>query len=126
MSGYTYGQDEPFVNCPYCGTPCRADFVDVGVGMVQCGPYFCERCHASEIGAYDKPRDLTDREKETGWYAPHSEPGSSANVVNGVVVPASTMKKLYKDKYTNNPEYEIPGHVEAWRDQLRKSVPSAE
>lgn len=36
--------------CPYCGTECEADWVDVGVGFVQCGPYYCENCGASEIG----------------------------------------------------------------------------
>lgn len=30
---------EPIVPCPYCGTPCECDMVDVGVGLVQCGPF---------------------------------------------------------------------------------------
>jgi hypothetical protein len=39
--------------CPYCGTECYADWVDVGIGEAQCGPYYCENCGASEIGSYD-------------------------------------------------------------------------
>lgn len=46
MSAY----DTPTNNCPYCGTECEADWVDVGVGVIQCGPYYCENCGASEIG----------------------------------------------------------------------------
>ena len=36
--------------CPYCNNVTYADSVDVGVGFVQCGPYYCESCGASEIG----------------------------------------------------------------------------
>ncbi|MFJ6264223.1 hypothetical protein [Lysinibacillus xylanilyticus] len=36
--------------CPYCEGTTYADSVDVGVGFVQCGPYHCENCGASEIG----------------------------------------------------------------------------
>ena len=36
--------------CPYCESKMDADFVDVGVGWVQCGPYHCVSCGASEIG----------------------------------------------------------------------------
>lgn len=30
--------------CPNCGHVARADFVDIGVGMQQCGPFGCEKC----------------------------------------------------------------------------------
>jgi hypothetical protein len=30
--------------CPKCGAIAAADFVDIGVGMQQCGPYACEHC----------------------------------------------------------------------------------
>jgi hypothetical protein len=34
---------DPRMKCPNCGFPdCRADFVDIGVGEEQCGPYVCE------------------------------------------------------------------------------------
>lgn len=59
-------------DCPYCGSPCDADWVDVGVGHVQCGPYHCENCHAYEIGPEweEVEHRLSEEEKETGWYKP--------------------------------------------------------
>lgn len=131
--------------CPYCDTPCEADWVDVGVGYAQCGPYHCELCGASEIGPHDRYIDsrgrlssdlrrglktslgygwrwfvqaqyahihaqrpfefercmrdwcarpsnlapfrrLTAEEEQTGWYAPDSAPGTSANVIGGEIV----------------------------------------
>lgn len=57
--------DTPLEKCPYCGTDCEADWVDVGVGMVQCGPYYCQECRASEIGSCD---DIGfDRELYHNW-----------------------------------------------------------
>lgn len=80
MTGYAYGDLEPKERCPYCGALCCADFVDVGVGYVQCGPFHCEACRASEIGSHDEPRTLSEDERLTGWYAPESPAGSTANV----------------------------------------------
>lgn len=54
--------DEPKEKCPYCGDECNADFVDNGVGMVQCGPYHCFSCGASEIGPELWNWYLKDRE----------------------------------------------------------------
>lgn len=31
-------------NCPTCGEPLQADYVDIGVGEEKCGPYFCDAC----------------------------------------------------------------------------------
>ena len=56
--------------CPYCNTECYADWVDVGVGAVQCQPYHCENYYAYEIGPHDEPCELTPEENETGWYKP--------------------------------------------------------
>ena len=72
--------------CPYCDTECEADWVDVGVGLVQAGPFHCENCYASQIGPYDDERKLSKEEIKFGWYKPHSMPGSSANVLNGRIV----------------------------------------
>lgn len=80
MSGYTYGEPEPKVPCPYCGEKCSADFCDVGVGMVQVGPYNCSQCRASEAGAYEDAESREDYDPQTGWYTPESPPGSTANV----------------------------------------------
>lgn len=30
--------------CPRCAGIAEADFVDIGVGMQQCGPFGCEAC----------------------------------------------------------------------------------
>lgn len=61
--------ETPDETCPYCGNEnCQAEFVDVGVGMVQCQPYHCDACGATEIGPTTTPdRPLTDDEKRTGW-----------------------------------------------------------
>jgi hypothetical protein len=32
------------IECPACGKIARADFVDIGVGMQQSGPFCCEAC----------------------------------------------------------------------------------
>lgn len=42
--------DEPTETCPYCKDDMYAEFADVGVGSVQCAPYHCQTCGASEIG----------------------------------------------------------------------------
>lgn len=117
--GYCYGQEEPLQNCPYCDMPCHADFVDIGVGYTQCGPYHCDICGASEIGPYDSPRELSDIEKKIGWYAPNTEPGSSANVIDGKVVTHRQMKSLYFKTFINNPLYDDEGYVENWYKETR-------
>lgn len=96
MGGYLYTQNEPTENCPYCETVCYADFFDNGVGMQQCGPFHCTQCHASEIGPYDESRELSTMEKETGWYAPGSEPGSSANTIGGKIVSHKEKDNYYR------------------------------
>lgn len=40
--------------CPRCAAVAKADFVDIGVGMQQCGPFGCEACGWVE----EKPDDL--------------------------------------------------------------------
>ena len=60
--------ETPDVPCPYCGEMCSAEFVNVGVGMVQCSPYYCRSCGAIEIGPGTTPdRPLADDERRTGW-----------------------------------------------------------
>lgn len=118
--GYPYGEREPTVNCPYCRAICRADFVDIGVGFQQCGPFYCEECGASEIGAYDEPRTLTSEEERTRWYAPGGEPGSSANVINGRVVSHVQVRAAYRQEFTGNPLWYDKKYVADWWRQLRK------
>lgn len=57
--------DTPSMECPYCKSQMEADWVDVGVGMVQCGPYHCYECEASEIGPELFDWYYKDREGET-------------------------------------------------------------
>lgn len=120
MSGYSYGEHEPTEPCPYCGHRCRADFVDIGVGFQQCGPYHCEQCGASEIGPNDEARELTPAEQSCGWYGPGKEPGSSANVIGGKIVSHVQMRDAYREEFVGNPLYDVPGEVERWFEEIRK------
>lgn len=118
--GYCYGEPEPTEPCPYCATVCHADFVDVGIGYTQCGPFHCEVCGASEIGPYDEDRPLSEDEGRTGWYAPDSEPGSSVNVIGGRVVGHAEMNDAYRSTFVGNPLHDVPGYVENWFAEVRK------
>ena len=66
---------------------------------MQAGPFHCEACGASEIGPYDKARELTEDEKRTGWYAPGAPAGSSANTIGGKIVDHETAKAFYRATY---------------------------
>ena len=117
---YLYGEREPIETCPYCGAECSADWVDVGVGFAQCGPFHCHGCGASEIGPGGKDRDLSPREVDTGWYAPGSEPDSNANVIAGQVVGYKVMREVYADAFAGAEDLRsTPGFVEEWRRKLR-------
>jgi hypothetical protein len=87
---------QPKQNCPYCDSVCEADFVDVGVGMMQCGPYCCHNCMASSIGGFDSPRNLSEIEQKTGWYAPGQPVSDKANTVDGIPVSHAYAKELYR------------------------------
>jgi hypothetical protein len=120
VTGYCYGDREPTERCPYCGSRCEADFVDIGVGYQQCGPYHCIQCGASEIGPNDKERPLTELERKAGWYAPGAEPGSSANVIGGRVVSHVVMRDTYRDEFVGNPRWEDKAYVEEWWEEVRR------
>lgn len=120
MSGHLYSEPEPREHCPYCGSECEADFCDVGVGFIQCGPYHCEICGASEIGAYDAERPLTPTEKSFGWYAPGSMPGSSANVIGGKIVGHEVARDAYFSRFAGSPDWEDEKVVSGWWDSQRK------
>lgn len=121
MNGYCYGEQQPTRKCPYCGSVCDADFVDIGVGYTQCGPFHCDQCGASEIGPYDEERPLSEQEKKTGWYAPGAEPGSSANVIGGKVVSHRVMERTYKEEFTDNPLWHDEAYVADWYKKTRKA-----
>ncbi|MBE7897958.1 hypothetical protein G7L40_02345 [Paenibacillus polymyxa] len=90
--------EHPTEKCPYCSCECHADWVDTGFGhmgaYVQCGPYYCQACGASEIGAYDNPRELSEQEEQTGWYKPGSPVSDKANTYNGKPVDHKTAKEF--------------------------------
>ena len=104
--------DTPSEECPYCSELMEADWVDVGVGMVQCGPYHCQACGASEIGPEMEfedlvdengnyggqgellnPKDFTEEEIEVGYYRNKISP--YANTVSGELVDHITAKEMY-------------------------------
>ncbi len=122
MSGYCYGEAEPKERCPYCGALCCADFVDIGVGYTQCGPYHCEACRASEIGPCRCSADLGDdctchpnlaaEEKRTGWYKPNSPPDPLANVNDdGRIIRHFEADTLYRQKQGVAPRYDRHGRL---------------
>ena len=71
--------ETPSQPCPYCGAECEADWCDVGVGMVQVGPYVCMDCMASEASAYGDHGSRSDFDPSTGWYRPGSPLDDLAN-----------------------------------------------
>lgn len=70
MTGYHYGDSQPHEECPCCGGQAFAEFVDVGVGMVQCQPYECQECGAVQ-GAED-PQRLPSGGWSHGWAVPRN------------------------------------------------------
>lgn len=110
MKYMKYGEREPTCKCPYCDARCYADFVDIGVGYQQCGPYHCEGCLASEIGPYDKERTPTEQEEKPGWYKPFSPAGSSANVDSyGNIITHYEADTLYRKSCGVPPRYDKNG-----------------
>lgn len=111
VSGYTYGEGEPKERCPYCQALCCADFVDVGIGYVQCGPYHCERCGASEMGPNDNGLG-TEAEREVGWFGPGQPPSPDANVdENGNHIRHFEADTLYRASVGVGPRYTQHGRL---------------
>lgn len=112
--GFCYNEPEPKERCPYCRSLCCADFVDIGVGMQQCGPFHCEACGASEIGPHDDERPLSAIEHKTGWCGPDSEPGSSANVdASGKHIRYFEADTLYRKSVGVSARYDALGRLKA-------------
>jgi hypothetical protein len=81
--------------CPWCKTPgCDADWVDVGIGLVQCGPFVCPNCEATSIGGFDTI-EATEEEKKVGWYKP-GKIGDKTNTFKGKPVGHKTALALYR------------------------------
>lgn len=111
MTGYRYDEREPKERCPYCNALCVADFVDIGIGFQQCGPYHCERCGASEIHPNDDQDQLTENEKKIGWYEPGKDPSPLANTdENGNIITHYEADTLYRAKKGVPPRYDKYGN----------------
>lgn len=83
--------------CPYCGDEhCEADWVDVGVGFVQAGPFHCYACGATEIGSYDSSSP-SETERNVGWYVPNSPNlPDTISTINGEFIDADTALAMYR------------------------------
>jgi hypothetical protein len=79
MSGYCYGEKTPTEECGICGGEACAEFCDVGVGMVQIGPFHCMGC-----GAQLNPLG-PDGQHLPGWQLP-SPPSSRGERVTGYYI----------------------------------------
>lgn len=118
MSNYDAYQERR--TCPYChNDQCEADWVDVGIGLVQCSPFYCDNCGACEIGGYDEPAELTEEEKKFHWYQPGRAYLTCAPTVLGVPVEQETAKIFYEagmlDKKDIEPHYEVDLQTPRWR-----------
>lgn len=83
--------------CAWCYAPCECDSVDVGVGYVQCGPYHCERCGASQMApsGNDNHR-ATEEERKRGWFGPGGPVSVDANRIGGKLVGHHAAKVAYR------------------------------
>lgn len=105
--------DTPACDCPYCGASCEADWVDIGVGMVQGGPYHCLDCGASEASPHDSDRETReDYDREFGWYKPGSPAGSSANTdADGNIIPCHEADTQYRASHGVAARYDANGKL---------------
>lgn len=93
--------------CPYCGEiNCEAEWCDVGVGFVQCAPYHCLVCHATEIGPHDGERELTEEEKRTGWYAPGTLSPHVSNI-NGAFIEQDVALAMYREGLVDRVPFQL-------------------
>jgi endogenous inhibitor of DNA gyrase (YacG/DUF329 family) len=69
------------VFCPYCGSECEAEWVDLGIDIVQAGPFCCPSCEASEIGGFAEDETYSEQELQTGWFEPAREKEVSLHMV---------------------------------------------
>jgi hypothetical protein len=93
MSGYTYGERVPIEECGLCGGDARAEFCDVGVGMVQIEPFHCLDC-----GAELSP--LVNGEYLPGWNLP-PQPSSRGERVTGyyITVKGTPLEMTYDENH---------------------------
>lgn len=88
-----------FDTCPFCKfEQCEADWVHNGVALVQCGPFHCDKCGATEMGpeARDESK-LTEEERNVGWYKTNNASMTCAPTVGGVLVGDHRVAKVLYD-----------------------------
>lgn len=59
------------MKCPWCGsTNVEADWVDIGVGSEQAGPYMCHDCQSTQMNPYHEEdnKNATQEELDMGWW----------------------------------------------------------
>jgi hypothetical protein len=56
------------ITCPFCGVTFEenCEYVDIGIGYIQCSPNVCPNCKSREIGEL-KYDNLDEEEKEVCW-----------------------------------------------------------
>lgn len=60
-------------DCRWCGTATDAEFVDVGVGMVQVTGGHCPECGGLELARHQIDGPLSEVEMVTGWIGPFED-----------------------------------------------------
>jgi len=68
---------------------------------------------------FDEKRDITKVENDCGWYKPNTEPGSSANVINGRIVSYIQMRDAYQREFYANQKWHDKDYVEDWWEKTR-------
>ena len=93
------------LRCPWCySTHVSAEFVDVGVGMMQCSPYGCDDCHSYEIRDREKRpgEKLRSGWREGEWYRTVMQRHS-----NFMLRMRRIMKEITVLLHLQDPDYEI-------------------
>ena len=56
--------------CPYCQQTCFAPFTDIGVGMMQTGPFVCDACGAIQFSPGEDFSKADPQEYAVGFWRP--------------------------------------------------------
>lgn len=110
-----------FDTCPFCKfEQCEADWVHNGVALVQCGPFHCDKCGATEMGpeVRDESR-LTEEERSAGWYKADNASMTCAPTVGGVLVGNHQVAKVLYEVGLLDPFKEVaPSPVQVANDDI--------
>ena len=119
------------IPCPECGTKCFAEFVDVGVGYQQVGPYHCSKCGWTE-GCYYQDQ-CTGPDCESYSYCSHAKSPMdrvkddvakglfgrkrSTSIKNRVCVTCGRSASQFRDKLSEK-EFGISGMCQECQDKV--------